>query len=120
MALPTTGFLQNTFAPIFELIDAAGELVTIRENDGTGNYTDHAPIKGKPKALRPEELIQGSIAKQGDFYLICRADRFPVARRLETKDRVRFRGRDYSVLNDDSNQYSIGGVVYARVLHLRG
>ena len=120
MNMPTTGWLQQTFAPIYELIDSAGEDIVIRENDGTGNYTDHNPIKAKPNPLKLEDLVGGSTAKQGDFFLICRAETFPVARSLEQKDRVRFRGRDYSIINDDANQHSIGGVVYARILHVRG
>jgi len=119
VALPTTAWLQEKFAPIYGLIDSAGEPVVIRENND-GVFTDHAAIKAKPNPVKLEDLVDGSTAKQGDFFLICRANSFPVARRLEQKDRVRFRGRDHAVINDDANQHSIGGVVYARVLHVRG
>jgi hypothetical protein len=120
MVLPTTSFLKATFAPIFELIDAAGEDVVIRENTAPNTFTNHPAVKAKPKPMTMEDLKDGSPAKQGDLFLIVRADAFPVARRLEQKDRVHFRGRDYAVINDDANQYSIGGTVYARVLHVRG
>jgi hypothetical protein len=121
MALVTTPFLQATFAPIFDLIDAAGEDVIIREHVGQSQpLVDHTVIRGKAQPFRSEDIMDGSTVKQGDFKVICRASSFPVARKLEQKDRVRLRGHDYSVINDDSNQYAIGGVVYARVLHLRG
>jgi len=115
-----TAFLQAQFAPIFELIDAAGEDIVIRENIAIGQWTAHDPVKAKPNPIRITDLIPGSLVKIGDFLLIVRAENFPVARPLENKDRVTFRGRDYGVINDDANQYSIGGVCYARVLLVRG
>jgi hypothetical protein len=120
MALPTTAQLQAAFAPIFALIDSAGEPVVIREYMSPGAYTEHPPINAKAKPVKLEDLVEGSLAKQGDFFLIVRANAFPVARKLEQRDRVTFRGRDYAVINDDANQYSIGGNSYARVLHVRG
>jgi hypothetical protein len=120
MQLPSTLQLQQMFAPIFELIDAAGEEVIIKESRGVGDLFPHPPLKGKPMPMRPEDIVAGGIAKEGDFFIVVRADKFPVARRLEQKDRVRFDGRDYAVINDDHNQYRIGGVTYARKLHLRG
>ena len=120
MKLPSTGQLQNWFAPIFELIDSAGEPVVIKENIGAGQWTTHTAVKGKPNPVKIEDLVPGSLARQGDFKIIIRANVFPVARRLENKDRITFRGRDWAVLDDDANQYAIGGVVYARVLHVRG
>lgn len=118
--IPTTAQLQALFAPIFELIDSAGEDVVIKEADGSGGFIPHPPIKARPVAMKTDDLGTTSFAKQGDFFLIIRADPFPVSRRLEQKDRVTFRGRDHAVINDDANQYSIGGTVYARKLHVRG
>lgn len=115
-----TAFLQATFAPIFELIDAAGEDIVIRENTAIGVWTDHPPIKAKPNPIRITDLIPGSIVRIGDFLLLVRAENFPVARLLENKDRITFRGRDYGVINDDPHQYSIGGHTYVRVLLVRG
>lgn len=120
MKLPTTAQLQNWFAPIFGLIDSAGEPIIIRENIGSGQWTSHPAVNGKPNAIKVEDIITGSLARQGDFKIIIRSNVFPVARRLENKDRVTFRGRDWAVIDDDANQYSIGGVCYARVLHVRG
>lgn len=118
---PSTAQLQAIFSPIFELIDSAGEDIIIREYiDANNPVVDHLPIKAKPNPIRTIDLIEGSLAKQGDLFLIVRAEAFPVARRLDQRDRVYFRGRDWSIINDDANQYSIGGVVYARVLHVRG
>lgn len=120
MPLPTTAQLQAMFAPIFGLIDSAGEDVVVIQVE-TGNLpVYHNPIKARPVAMTTEDLISQTFAKQGDFFLICRANPFPVARRLEQRDRVRFRGRDFAIINDDSNQYSIGGICYARKLHVRG
>lgn len=118
--LPSAAELQAMFAPVYQLIDVAGEDVVIRENDGAGNYTDHPAIKAKPRPVDLKDIAAGTTARQGDFYLICRGDRFPVARPLQQKDRVLFRGRQLAIINDDENQHSIGGVVYARVLHVRG
>jgi hypothetical protein len=121
MNMPSTAWLQATFAPIFELIDSSGEDIIVREFVAVGTpLTDHLPIKAKPNPARVQDLIEGSLAKQGDQFLIARAESFPVARRLDQRDRIFFRGRDWAVMDDDSNQYSIGGTVYARVLHVRG
>lgn len=116
--LPTTAQLQAMFAPIFELIDSAGEDVVIKEGNGNGGFTSYPPIKARPVAMKTDDLV--GQAQQGDFFLIVRANAFPVAQRLERKDRVSFRGRDHAVINDDANQYSIGGICYARKLHVRG
>lgn len=119
--LPSTVQLQDMFAPIFALIDSAGEDIVVRENTGPGVWADHPAIKAKPSAFRPEDIVAGSTLEQGDFKLIVRANTFPVARRLEQKDRITWRGRDWAVTEDDHGaQYSIGGVVYARVLQVRG
>lgn len=118
--IPSTAQLQAYFAPLFEFIDSAGEDIVIHENIGAGQWTAHNPVKARANAVKIEEIIPGSLVRQGDFRLIVRAESFPVSRRLENKDRVTFRGRDYGVIDDDPNQYSIGGVVYARVLFVRG
>lgn len=121
MMIPNTAQLQAYFAPLFDFIDQAGEDIIIKEFTSTSTPPIEYPaIKAKPNPLKLEDLVDGSQAKQGDFFLICRANSFPVARKLEQKDRVYFRGRDHAVINDDANQYAIGGVVYARVLHVRG
>lgn len=119
--IPTTGELQSYFAPLFELIDSAGEDIVIKENTAPGVFTDHPTRKAKPYPYRVEELIPGSTVKQGDNRLIVRALNWPVARRLEQKDRILWRGREYSVISDDAGaQFSIGGVIYARILQVRG
>jgi len=121
MSFPSTAQLQSIFAPIFELIDSSGEDIIVREYiDASNPVVDHEPIKAKPNPIRTQDLVEGSLAKQGDMFLIARAEVFPVARRLDQRDRIYFRGRDWAIINDDANQYSIGGVVYARVLHVRG
>jgi hypothetical protein len=120
ITVPPTEQLQYWFSMLFGLLDNSGEDVVIRENDGQGNYIDHAPIRAKPNQIKMVDIMPGSLAQQGDIFLICNADSFPVARRLEQKDRVTFRDRDYAIINDDANQYSVGGKVLGRVLHIRG
>jgi hypothetical protein len=120
MSMPSTAQLQAMFLPLLDLIDSVGEAITIRESTAPGQFTDHPPLRAKAQPFKAEELLAGSAAKQGDFKLLCRANRFPVSRHLEQKDRVVFRGREYAVMNDDANQYSIGGQVLVRVLHVRG
>jgi hypothetical protein len=120
VALPTTAWLQANFAPIYALIDSVGTTVIIRENTAPGAWSDHGPIKAKINPVKMEDLIQGSSVKQGDMFVIVKADSFPVARQLEQKDRIRIDGRDYSVINDDRHQHRIGDKTYARVIHVRG
>ena len=117
---PSSAKLTGMFNQVIDLINVSGEDVVIRERTAAGAYTDHPAIKARATAMRMEDLIAGSPAKQGDLYLICDARKFPVARRLAQGDRVTFRGRDYAVINDDADQYSVAGTVLARKLHVRG
>jgi hypothetical protein len=121
--------IQETPASIFQemskayqrVFNAVGENITVRENTAPGTWTDHGPILSRATALRPEDIQAGSTLKQGDLKFVVLALTFPVSRRLEQKDRIRWRGRDYGVVSDDfASTRSTSGNPLAREIVARG
>lgn len=103
------------------VFDATGEHITVKINTEPGVWESHGPLLARPSALRPEDIAAGSTLKQGDMKFIVLALTFPVQRRLEQKDRITWRGRDYAVISDDfGSTRSTSGNTLAREILARG
>lgn len=118
---PTTVDVQAKFRDAYELIDVVGDLVTLRLRGDDGSYTDVATIKAKVSQLRPQDIIAGSSAQVGDLRAVLRATSIPAGmRRMERKDRVLWRGREYAVVEYDDATASIGTEVFGVNIFIRG
>lgn len=118
--LPTTADLQAKFREAYALIDVVGDEVTLRLRQDDGSYTDVA-LKAKVSQLKPQDIIAGSTAQVGDLRAIVNAASIPAGmRRLERKDRMLWRGREYAVLEYDDATASIGADVLAVNIFVRG
>lgn len=121
MALNTAN-IQAAFRSAYEvLITAVADEVTLRLRSDAGTYTDVGPIKAKVAELRLSEIVPGSAAQVGDLRAILLAQSIPAdQRRMEMKDRVLWRGREYAVIQYDDASASIGAEVMAVNIILRG
>ena len=119
--IPTPEQYRAMFRPMHAMIDSVGEPVTIRVRNAAGTYDDHGPIMAKMSAFRADEIIPGGPAKLGDVRAIVRAGALPPGlRRLENKDRVSWKGRDYAVTNWDDSSHAVGGETMAVEIWIRG
>lgn len=125
-AMPSTAWLQQKFRAAHQmLIGAVGDDVTLLlRNDtavGPGYYIPHGPLKAKVSELRMQDIVAGSSARIGDVRVILEASAIPAGlRRLEEKDRVLWRGRQYGVVQYDDATDSIGAQVMAVNIIVRG
>lgn len=94
--------------------------VVLKVNNGTG-FDSHSGVSAHVTNYRESDLIAGGSIKLGDLRLIILADNIPQSiDRLEQKDRIEIGGRDYAVLNWDSNTRSIGDQTIAVEVAVRG
>lgn len=118
---PTTIDVQAKFREAYELIDVVGDEVTLMLRNDAGTYDIVGPLKAKVSELRMQDIVIGSTARVGDLRAILRAQSIPPGqRRLESKDRVQWRGRQYGVVQYDDATASIGAEVLAVGIILRG
>jgi hypothetical protein len=102
------------------LIEFCGEEVVVRQKQGAG-FVDLDPIPAKVSAYRVQDLIPGASARIGDLVaIVMRDDLPPELTRLESKDRVTWRGRDYAVMNYDDATSSLAGQGVVVTMLLRG
>jgi hypothetical protein len=102
------------------LVEFCGETVTIRQRSGAG-YVDLKPIPAKVSAYRIQDIIPGASARIGDLIAIVLREDLPLdLPRLEQRDRVTWRGRDYAVLNYDDATSSLAGQGVVVTMLLRG
>jgi len=117
---PATEQLQNQFRAAYEMIETVGEFVVLRYRLDDGGYDD-AMVKGKVSELRLVDIVAGSTARVGDLRVILHAKSIPLgARKMESKDRVNWRGREYAVVQYDNATASIGGEVFGVSIIVRG
>lgn len=104
----------------YALIDEIGEDVMIVEATA-GGPVQHGPVKMRPARYSTEELIPGGPVMLGDIRGIFNAASFPaIGRRLERKDRIRWRGRDYAVVQYDDVTRTQAGELLGIEIQLRG
>ena len=121
MRVPTGDELRAAFRPLHALIDSAGEPVTLLVRNAAGAFDPVGPVQAKLGGFQAQEIIPGGPAKLGDIRLIVRAGALPAGlRRLESKDRVQLRGRDYAIVNWDDTTHAVGGEVMAIEIWARG
>ena len=118
---PTTIDVQAKFREAYELIDVVGDDLTLLLRNDAGAYVSIGPIKAKVSELRVQDLIVGSTARVGDLKAILRAASIPAGqRRLESKDRAQWKGRQYAVVQYDDATARIGDEVLGVSIILRG
>lgn len=103
-------------------IDVAGEPVTLWEATAAG-FVKHGPVNAMVSSYRRSEMVPGGPVEDGDFRCLIYWPTFaglPIARRLERKDRVEWRGRQYAVMQFDDATHSAAGAIFAAELQLRG
>jgi len=111
--------LQARFRAAYQMIALVGDDITLMYRTDIG-YDSVGPIKAKVAELRMNEIVAGSSARIGDLRAIVLAASIPAGRRLELKDRVQWRGRQYAVVQYDDATASIGAEVMAVNIYLRG
>lgn len=97
-----------------------GRAVTIRVNNGTGfDDYDSRAVFG---SLTERDLVAGSTIRQGDIKLIISSTHWPSGApdRLELKDRIKFDGRNFSVVHCDPYSRMIGEHRIATEVTVRG
>ena len=118
---PATADIQAAFRAAYGLIDTVGDVITLRLRSDAGGFVDVGPLTAKVSELRLSEIVPGSGAQVGDLRAILQAQAIPSGqRRLEMKDRVLWRGREYAVIQYDDATASIGAEVLAVSIILRG
>jgi hypothetical protein len=112
--------LQARFRSAYQLIALVGDDITLMYRTDLG-YDSVGPLKAKVAELRMNEIVAGSSARIGDLRAIVLASSIPAGqRRLELKDRVLWRGRQYAVVQYDDATASIGDEVMGVNIYLRG
>lgn len=120
MAL-TTPDVQSLFRAAHDLLlGLLGDQVTLKLRQADGTFADAGPYKAKVSELRLQDVVAGSTARAGDLRVILLAADLQGQRRLELKDRVLWRGREYGVLQYDDATDSIGSESFAVNVFLRG
>lgn len=102
-----------------DALDTVGEPVVLRRRTGEATFDD-LPAVGMVKTMRLQDLVPGGPAQLGDFVLILLKRNLPAGYRLERKDRVTVRGRDYAVVNWDDMTRGVRGHMFAVDVLLRG
>lgn len=103
-------------------IDVAGEPVTLWEASAAG-FIKHGPVNAMVSSYRRDELVPGGPVEVGDFRCLIYWPTFAalaIPRRLERKDRVEWRGKQYAVQQFDDATHAAAGQVFAAELQLRG
>lgn len=114
-------FSSSRYQSGHDRMDAArGRAVTIRVNTGSG-YTDYAS-RAVFGSLTERDLVAGSSMRQGDIKLIVSSTHWPsgAPMKLQSKDRIRFDGRDHSVVHCDPYARMIGEHRVATEVTVRG
>lgn len=121
-AIPTPAQYAAMYRPLFALIDSVGDAVDVIVRQTDGSFAAPIPAKAKVSSYAMAELIGGAPAKQGDFRAIIRAtpELAAIGRRLEVRDRIKWKGREYAVQNWDDATHAVGGEVMAYEAQLRG
>jgi len=118
---PTTVDVQAKFREAYELIDVVGDEVLLMLRNAAGTFDDVGPLKAKVSELRMQDIAAGSTARVGDLRAILRASSIPAGMgRMEQKDRVLWRAREYAVVQYDDATASIGAEVLAVTIIMRG
>lgn len=102
-------------------IDVIGEPVGVWEATPAG-FVKHGPAAAIVSAYLASELVPGGPIEAGDWRCLINGPSFAalgIGRRLEKRDRVEWRGRQYAVVNFNDTR-GAGGVVFAVELQLRG
>lgn len=121
MPLPTTTQLQSWFHQAYQLLGVVADEVTLRYRESGNTWSEVGPIKGKVSALKLSEIVAGSTARVGDLRVILDTMAIPAGqRRMELKDRVLWRGREYAVVDYDDATASIGADQFAVWIIIRG
>jgi hypothetical protein len=103
-----------------DALQTVGEQVVLREQTAPGVYTDH-PVRALVRAYKASEIVPGGSLELGDLSVIVLREDYPLGtRRLERKDRIALRGREYAVVNYDDASRSVNGIVYAVDVLVRG
>lgn len=118
----STPALQSAFRWAHELlINAVADEVTLLVRNDAGTFDNVGPLRAKVSELRMQDIVAGSTARTGDLRVILLASSVPVGqRRLEEKDRVLWRAREYGVIQYDDATDSIGAQVMAVTIIVRG
>lgn len=117
-----TATLQQAFKAAHELLmNACADEVLLMLRNATSDFDTVGPLKAKVAELRMQDVVAGSTARAGDLSVILLASSIPPGqRRLEAKDRVLWRGREYAVIQYDDATDSIGAQVLAVKILVRG
>jgi hypothetical protein len=103
-----------------DALQTVGESVVLREQTAPGVYTNHT-VRGLVRTYRAQDIVPGGSLQLGDLTIIVLREDYPLGvRRLERKDRVLVRGREYAVVNYDDATRSVNGTVYAVDILVRG
>lgn len=103
-------------------IDEAGEPVTIWEATPAG-FVKHSGVNAMLSAYRRSEMVPGGPVEDGDVRALVYWPSYAalgIGRRLERKDRVEWRGRQYAVMQFDDATHAAAGAIFAVELQLRG
>jgi hypothetical protein len=121
LTFPSTAAVQDSFRAAYQMIAVYGDDVLLRLRNAAGGYDDVGPLKAMVSALRLTDLVAGSTAQIGDLRAILLSSSIPPGqRRMEQKDRILWRGREYAVLQYDDATPSVGGEVLAVNIIIRG
>jgi hypothetical protein len=122
VSLPSTSWIQERFRSAYSLMIAAvGDDVTLMLRNAGGTFDNVGPLKAKVSELRLQDIVVGSTARVGDLRVILLAGSIPAGqRRMESKDRVLWRAREYAVVQYDDATASIGAEVMAVNIIVRG
>lgn len=122
MYVTTTADVQERFRKAYDyLINLVGDDVTLMLRNDTGTYDNVGPLKAKVSELRMQDIVAGSTARVGDLRAILLASSIPAGqRRMEQKDRIAWRAREYSVVQYDDATASIGAEVFGVTIIMRG
>lgn len=117
---PPQGDIQAWFRDAYGLLLAVAEDIVLRYRQEDLTFTE-IQAKAKPSELVLTDIVAGSSARIGDVKLIVHASSIPPGtRRMEQKDRVLWRGREYAVVQYDHATPSIGGEPMAITIIVRG
>jgi hypothetical protein len=122
LPMPSQEALKAQFRDSYRLIEAVGEPVIVEVRAPDGSFEEFGPVAAKVANFAATDILQNAVLRQGDLKAILHGAGWLALGlpKLEQTDRVRYRGRAYSVLRFDDASHSIGGEVFAVELVLRG
>jgi len=122
LSMPSTARLQSQFRDAHRLIEVVGEPVTIELRAPDDTYETFGPVKAKVSTFAMADILANAVLRQGDLKALLHGDAWTALGipDLQQKDRVRWRGRAYSVLRFDTATHSLAGELFAVEMVLRG